>query len=116
MKSLRVTTLAEGDIESLLLNSEAEFGPEMARRYRSLLNEGLVRIMENPDRAGIPYRFSQEPNLRLFHLRLARLRMSAADRIARPRHVLVFRVSETIVILIRVLHDAMDFPRHLADI
>jgi plasmid stabilization system protein ParE len=36
--------------------------------------------------------------------------------VARPRHVLVFRLDGDVVVLIRVLHEAMNFPDHLDDV
>lgn len=116
LKRLRVTEAAQADIDTLLLDSEETFGQEAAHRYRLLLNEALNRIISDPERAGARFRYGPISDLRIFPIRLARLRIPPAERIARPRHVLVFRLAGDVVVLVRVLHDAMHFPDHLDDV
>jgi len=116
LKRLRITAAAQADIDILLLNSEETFGQETARRYRLLLTEALNRIRSDPERAGAPSQSGPLSDLRIFPIRLARLRIRPAERIARPRHVLVFRLAGDVVVLVRVLHDAMHFPSHLDEV
>jgi toxin ParE1/3/4 len=116
LKRLRVTEAAQADIDTLLLDSEETFGQETRRRYGLLLNEALNRIRSDPERAGAPSRYGPVSDLRIFPIRLARLRIRPAERIARPRHVLVFRLAGDVVVLVRVLYDAMHFPSHVDDV
>jgi len=116
VKRLRITAAAQADIDALLLDSEETFGGETARRYRLLLNEALNRIRSVPERAGASSRYGQGSDLRIFPIRLARLRILPGERIARPRHVLVFRLAGEVVVLVRVLHDAMHLPDHLDEV
>lgn len=116
LKWLRITAAAQADIDTLLADSEETFGQETARRYRLLLNEALNRIRSDPERAGAPSRYGPVSDLRIFPIRLARLRIHSAERVARPRHVLVFRLSGDAVVLVRVLHDSMHFPSHLGEV
>jgi toxin ParE1/3/4 len=113
LKPLRVALLARRDIDDLLRTSDETFGSATAERYRQLLEEAIRLIRTDPERVGVSTRLGPTPDLRLFHLRLARLRMPPAQRIARPRHVLVFRFVDGVVDLVRVLHDAVDLPRRL---
>lgn len=116
LNQLRVAARAENDIDALLRDSEFRFGAAIAQRYRRLLDEALAVIRTDPERAGVQAHVGLRPGLRLYHLRRARLRLPVAERIARPRHILVFRAGDGVVNLIRVLHDAMDMPRHLNDV
>jgi len=70
-------------------------------------------IRSDPERVGVQTHLGPKPGLRLYHLRLARLRLPAPNRIARPRHVLVFRSDGEVVDVVRILHDTMDLPRHM---
>jgi toxin ParE1/3/4 len=50
-----------------------------------------------------------------YHLRRSRSRAKVGGRVVQsPRHILVYRlVPGDIVVILRVLHDSMDLPRHL---
>jgi plasmid stabilization system protein ParE len=114
LNRLRITAAAQADIDILLLDGEETFGYETARRYRLLLDEALNRVRADPERVGAPSRLAPGSDLRIFPLRLARLRNRPADRIGRPRHVLVYRAVSDVVLLVRVLHESMDIPSHLS--
>jgi plasmid stabilization system protein ParE len=36
--------------------------------------------------------------------------------VARPRHLLAFRIIDGGIVVLGVLHDAMDLPEHLKDV
>lgn len=91
--------------------SEATFGPLAASRYRMLLEAALDAIRTNPHRPTAAPRPEFGPDTRFFHLQHAR---KLAPRVRRPRHIVVFRiVGPDIIVVDRLLHDAMDILRHL---
>jgi toxin ParE1/3/4 len=116
MARLRLTGPAVQDIASILDWSAGHFGDASRRRYEALIETALRDVADEPGRPGsreLPEAFG--PGRRVYHLRLSRdrVRMSGG-RVDAPRHMLVYRTipPETVVIL-RVLHDAMDLVRHL---
>lgn len=99
------------DIDLILSASGERFGREVRRRYRLLLSQAINDAVANPKRAGV----GQIGPHAAYHTRHARPRTPPGHRIARPRHVIVFRVVGDAVHILRVLHDAMDLPEHLRD-
>lgn len=100
------------DIRIILSASEARFGLDARRRYRLLLERSIADLAADPGRAGV----QEAAGLRLYHTRHARARTPPRRRVARPRHVIVFRIVGAEVEVLRVLHDAMDLPSYLADL
>ena len=102
------------DIQIILGASGDQFGQGAQRRYRLLLEQAISDVSADPGRAGVQVGGSRE--IRLYHTRHARLRTPAKQRVRRPRHVIVFEVRGERLEILRVLHDAMDVPSHLADL
>ena len=113
MNELRVAGRAARDIDEILERSEADFGAVAADRYRRLLDVALQLLKSDPARAGVRTDADLPSGVRLFHLRIARNRLAAVDRVGRPRHFLVFRIRPGLIEVLRVLHDTMDLARHL---
>jgi toxin ParE1/3/4 len=116
MPHVRLTAPARHDIARLLDWSAENFGAAGRRRYQLLINTALRAIAADPNRAGS----RDEPRIglgrRIYHLRHSRERAKGPDGAVRlPRHNLIYRVLETadVVIVLRVLHDAMDLSRHI---
>jgi toxin ParE1/3/4 len=104
---------ARADIRHLLAWSEAKFGPAVRDGYEELLFAALSDIAADPHRLGVKERPDLGPGVRTWHLALSRDHVADnARRIATPRHIIVFRVVADIVQVARVLHEAMDLPRH----
>jgi toxin ParE1/3/4 len=99
-----------------MAQSRMQFGREAQLRYEHLLNAAMQDLAADPQRPGARQAESGSEGLWLYHSRLARPRLPAADRVGRPRHILVYRIVGEEVRIIRVLHDAMDLPAHLEDI
>ena len=72
-------------------------------------------LSEDAERPGVRTDGALGRHLRLYHCRHARNRVAPRDRIGRPRHILVFRLDAEVVEIVRILHDAMDIPRHLEE-
>lgn len=115
MRRLRLSALAEGDIENILVHSHATFGESARRRYETLIAAALHDIVTDPDRVGVRQRGELGPNIRTYHLFHSRENGRTDDGIVRePRHMLVFRLVEpNIVDVGRILHDAMEVANHL---
>jgi toxin ParE1/3/4 len=104
----RLSLAARGDLRTILAQSAAKFGASQRRRYAELLFEAMHRVAEDPTRAGSVDRRSIEPGLRSYPVSLAARRRSAAV------HILFYKRADGGVLIVRILHDAMDFARHLS--
>ncbi len=108
---LDVTRAARTDISGALRWSEDYFGLAARVRYRQLIDAGLTAITMPEDPLGTR-RPADAAGRRILHLRSCR---AAVPGIARPRHLLVFdRPARDHVVVVRLLHDAMDLPAQLA--
>jgi toxin ParE1/3/4 len=87
----------------VLLFTKERWGAAQARVYRDLIRDALRAIAANPEIG--TQRFTVRSDIRGYHIR-------------RPgqnaRHILFYRISPRgAVEIIRMLHDSMDFDRHL---
>jgi len=114
VKALRFARGARREIDIVVGYSRRRFGDDAARRYRALVRLALLALRENPDRHGAARIDDDSLQRRPFHLRHARLLAPARERVAKPRHMLLFRVTEDHLIVLRLLHDSMDIEAHLA--
>lgn len=115
MWRLRLSPVAEQDMEDILAHSEANFGKVARLRYAALLEAGLSEIASDPDRPAVRRRDELGPGVRTYHLYYAREHARTEHgTVKRPRHFFLFRLSAPDVLdLGRVLHDAMDLAEHL---
>jgi len=109
-----ITSRARRDLLVVLGASHERFGAEAAHRYRRLINQAIRDAAENPTRAGV-VAYSASENIFLYHSRHARAR-TAAPTVRRARHVVVFRVVGARVMILHILHDAMDLSARLQDL
>jgi toxin ParE1/3/4 len=114
VRPLRLSKAAERDLEGIFASSEAQFGEAVADRYRRLVSAALQDLRDDASRAGVQSLAGS--GARLYHLRHGRRRLERGQSIARPRHLLAFRIISGGIVILRVLHDAMDLPQHLKDI
>jgi toxin ParE1/3/4 len=97
----------------ILRQSREQFGDGAQRRYERLLNATMREIAVDPQRPGV--REASNGAL-IYHSRHASRRLPAADRVARPRHIVVYRVVGDEVRILGLLHDAMNLPERLQDL
>jgi toxin ParE1/3/4 len=99
-----VSGAARRDLENIVAWTREEFGSKRALAYVTSINAAMERLEEGPFALGTVDRPEIGPAIRTLHI----ARISG-----RGRHLLMFAQSEhgTIEIL-RILHDAMDLPRH----
>lgn len=111
---LQLAAKAQGDIASILDWSHEQFGHAARLRYQRLIARGLRAIAVAAPPAASRIAGDAAPGVRLFHLR--HVRDDPNGTVARPRHLLAYRiVGPDRLIVLRVLHDAMDVPTRLVD-
>ena len=105
----RLTAHAEQDFLEIIRWTQEKFGPSQAEAYRETILTAIQELQEGPDLLGVKRRDEIMSGLMTLHV---------ARHGRRGRHFVMFRVDpangNTIEIL-RLLHDSMDFARHLPD-
>ncbi|MDZ7591565.1 MAG: type II toxin-antitoxin system RelE/ParE family toxin [Rubrivivax sp.] len=110
----RLSEAAQGDILNVLAWTHEQFGGAARLRYESLIVAALRDVASQPDRPGSLARPELGAGVRSWHLRLSREHMEAGmEVVRRPRHFLVYRFEPGLVVVGRMLHDAMELARHL---
>lgn len=112
MTMYRLTQSAADDIRSILAWSHRQFGERAGQRYESL----IVAAIRDAASAEGAMRRQARPELGqgVFSWHLAQSRdTSSAGLVRRPRHFLICRMEAEVLVVGRVLHDAMDLPRHV---
>lgn len=94
-KSYRLYPKAVEDLEAIYLYTVREFGIDKAKDYILLLSASFKRLAEEPLLAR-KCGYIRE-NLRAFSIR---------------SHIIFFKMTKTGIVIIRVLHQSMDFKRH----
>ncbi|HTP72911.1 MAG TPA: type II toxin-antitoxin system RelE/ParE family toxin [Burkholderiaceae bacterium] len=114
MLRLRLSAAAQADIVEILAWSEDQFGESARLRYEALIAAALRDIAEQPDRTGSIARPELGASVRSWHLRSSRDRARTdLGAVRRPRHFVIYRVESDLLIVGRVLHDAMELVRYL---
>lgn len=102
---IRLGAEAEKDFARILTYTKATFGHQQAETYKATLLEALAALGEGPNTLGSVARDEILPNLRTLHV---------ARRGRHGRHFIMYRAGQGNVIdVIRILHDAIDLPRHV---
>lgn len=110
----RLSEAAQGDVLEILAWTYERFGEAARLRYESLIIAALRDVASQPDRPGSLARPELGAGVRSWHLRLSREHPKPGVGIVhRPRHFLVYRLQPGLVVVGRVLHDAMELARHL---
>lgn len=114
MLRYRLSDAAQGDIVDILAWTDEQFGEAARRRYESLIVAALRDIASQPERPGSLARPELGAGARSWHLRLSRNHVPpGVGPVRRPRHFVVYRLEPGLVVVGRVLHDAMELARHL---
>ncbi|MBK6851330.1 MAG: type II toxin-antitoxin system RelE/ParE family toxin [Burkholderiales bacterium] len=114
MLRYRLSNAAQADVIDILAWSHEQFGELAGLRYESLIVAALRDVATQPDRPGSIARAELGPGVRSWHLRLSRDHVDAgAGVVRRSRHFLIYRVEPGLLVVGRVLHDAMELARHL---
>jgi toxin ParE1/3/4 len=110
----RLSAAAQDDLVDIFAWTNAQFGADARMRYEALVVTALRDVATQPERAGSLARPELGNGVRSWHLRLSRQRARTAGGVVhRPRHFLVYRMEPELLVVGRVLHDAMELARHL---
>jgi toxin ParE1/3/4 len=96
MRHLEFTPRARRDIEEIWEYSVERFGLDNAEAYLRGIQRAAETVLEDPRRG-----------LACDDIRPGYRKFSVGS------HVLFFRTSKTRVVVVRILHERMDFERHL---
>lgn len=104
---IHLTRAALDDFRQILLWTNQRFGAAQARSYGQLLTKTIGLLKEGPNIPGTRKR--DEIANGLFSLHVARGGQKG-------RHFVIYKAGdnedEAVVIVLRLLHDSMDIPRH----
>lgn len=114
MGRYRLSLAAQDDIVAILAWSHERFGEEARRRYEALIVTAVRDAAARGDEVGATLRPELGEGVFSWHLALSRTR-SPGGAVHRPRHVLLCRRDGDVLVVGRVLHDAMDLSRHRPD-
>jgi len=105
---VRLTAAAEADFEDILRWTVGRFGEAQARIYAETLSRALEALAGGPNVIGVKARDDIAQGLFTLHV---------ARQGRRGRHFVLFRIGHDqrreVIEVLRLLHDAMDLPRHL---
>jgi len=106
-KSWRVVlgSEAEKDFVRILGDTGDIFGPRQAAIYETTILAALADLDSGPEILGTVVRDDLGPGMRSLHV---------ARHGRRGRHVIMYRARHgNLIDVVRILHDAMDFARHI---
>jgi toxin ParE1/3/4 len=104
--TIRLSAQAEEDMRSILVWTGNNFGPVQAGVYAMTLSLALEALLGGPEILGVKIRHELGADIRTLHV---------ARQGRNGRHMIVFRIStSTVIDVLRILHDSMDLPRHIA--
>lgn len=106
--TVRLSAAAEADYRNILRWTMENFGSDQARVYAGTLSSALKELSAGPAIIGVKERDEIGPDIRTLHV---------ARKGRKGRHFIMFRVSgfhgRNVIDVLRLLHDSMDFKRHL---
>lgn len=110
----RLSEAAQGGVLGMLAWTHEQLGEAARLRHESMIVAALRDVASQPDRPGSIVRPELGAGVRSWHLRLSRAHVKPdVEVVRRPRHFLVYRAEPALVVVGRVLHDAMELAHHL---
>ena len=111
MLPYRISKAAESDIEGILDHSFHTYGEQAALRYENLLKVSITALRRGVNQLGTSPTLRE---LRKFHISMCKKEAQVDGvMVATPRHIIFFRISDEILEIVRILHESMDFERHI---
>ena len=102
---VRLGAAAELDFANIVKWTAEKFGARQSRIYRDTLVQAIGELVNGPDVAGSKARSDIMSGLRILHV---------ARHGRRGSHFLMYRATaERTIEIVRILHERMDFQRHL---
>jgi toxin ParE1/3/4 len=106
--TVRLTKSAERDFGDIIHWSAEQFGKVQARIYAETLSTAIQDLTSGPAVTGVITRDDILRGLLTLHV---------ARKGRKGRHFIMFRVADRenrVIDVLRLLHDAMDLPRHIS--
>jgi toxin ParE1/3/4 len=114
MVRFRLSGAAQADVGQILQWTHEQFGEPARLRYQGLIVAALRDLATDPGRPGSIDRPELGVGVKTWHLRLSRHHVDAVvGPVRRPRHFLIYRMEPDLLVVGRVLHEAMELSRHL---
>lgn len=113
---ISIAGAAETDLDDILEWTTRAFAAAGRKRYEALIRTALTDLLADPKRIGVRHRDDIGAGICTYHLSTSRKRIRSAVQVGRPRHLVFFRVKGNAIQILRLLHDSMDFARHVADL
>lgn len=109
MAEFRLAKPAEEAIESILAQSEQEWGSTGRERYEALFVRAILDVAVSPRRGGSIRETGAGTGLRSYHLKHSRKRVpDPPGRVGAPRNVLIYEVAaDGITDILGVVHERM---------
>lgn len=109
----RLSDAARADVVDILAWTHAQFSEVARLRYESLIVAALRDVVSRPDQPGSIERPELGNGVRSWHLRLSRDHVAnTAGVVRRPRHFLIYRIEPDLLVVGRLLHDAIELARN----
>ena len=96
---------ASEDLDQVILHTEENFGRDQAVRYSALIGNALQEL----SRSGPAHPLAKERSEVLPGI----LSMQVQRAGKKARHILFFKELEQKIVIVRILHESMDFREHL---
>lgn len=93
---IELTEAAENDLEAILNYTALQWGEHQVDVYSAVIEEALGMLHKNPDLGRSQYGVSRQ--LKGYNA---------------GKHVIFYRVEDTTIYVVRILHSSMNFPKHL---
>lgn len=106
--TIRLSAAAQNDFAGIIDWTIEQFGKRQATTYARALTAAIQELDAGPSQAGVKQRPEIGDGMFTFHV---------ARRSRKGRHFILFRVPDPqarTLEIVRLLHDSMDLPRHVA--
>ena len=113
---ISIADAAQTDLDDILEWTTHAFGAAGRKRYEALIQAALNDLLCDPGRIGVRQRNDIGTGICAYHLSNSRKRAKTALQVGKPRHLVFFQVKGYVVQILRLLHDSMDFARHVSDV
>lgn len=112
MAGYRLTHAAQADILAILAWSDEQFGEEARRRYEVLIARAIRDAASRDNDIGHTPRPEMGDGVFSWHLAQS-LTHAPGQTVRRPRHFLICRRDGDVLVIGRVVHDAMELRRNV---
>jgi len=106
---IRTSAAAKADMREALQYSAFRFGSAAMGRYADLIARTLADVRASPLGTGSHERADLGKGIHTRHLKAS----AKGNEVNDPRHIVIYRVGGSHILVLRILHEARDLPSHL---